>query len=39
MGERARVRAALFTWPLVAERLVRALALPGVDESALAPFL
>ena len=39
MGERARRRTALFTWPLVAERLVRALAPPGIDVSALAPFL
>ena len=39
MGERACERAKLFTWELVAERLLRALALPGVDVSGLAPYL
>ena len=39
LGKRARERAALFTWRLVAERLVRALRLPDVDDSSLADFL
>jgi glycosyltransferase involved in cell wall biosynthesis len=38
-GERARAHAGLQTWELVAERVVRALALPGVDQSGLAAFL
>lgn len=38
-GDRARAHAALLTWELVAERLVRALAPPGADVSALASFL
>jgi glycosyltransferase involved in cell wall biosynthesis len=39
MGELAHRHAALFTWRKVAERLIRALAIPGVDTSALAEFL
>lgn len=39
LGERARQRALLFTWPQVAERLIRALAIPGLDVSGLAEFL
>ncbi|MEA2341115.1 MAG: hypothetical protein QOG11_1192 [Solirubrobacteraceae bacterium] len=38
-GARALAHSALLTWELVAERLVRALALPGVDPSRLAAFL
>ncbi len=39
MGELARGHSELFTWRKVAERLVRALAIPGVDADALADFL
>ncbi|HXR28144.1 MAG TPA: glycosyltransferase family 4 protein [Solirubrobacteraceae bacterium] len=39
MGELARSHAALFTWRKVAERVVRAMALPGLDTSGLADFL
>lgn len=39
LGEVARARSILFTWPAVASRLLRALQLPTVDESRLAPFL
>ena len=39
LGDRARTRAQLFTWELVAQRLLRALALPGVDTSGFAAFL
>lgn len=39
LGGLARERSRLFTWRKVAERLVRALAIPGVDASALADFL
>jgi glycosyltransferase involved in cell wall biosynthesis len=39
MGDRAREHSALFTWRKVAERLVRALDLPGVETSGLADFL
>ena len=39
LGALAREHAALLTWPKVAERLVRALAIPGVDTSGLAEFL
>jgi glycosyltransferase involved in cell wall biosynthesis len=39
LGERAHARAQLFTWELVAQRLLRALALPGFDISAFAAFL
>jgi glycosyltransferase involved in cell wall biosynthesis len=39
MGELARRHSELFTWRKVAERLVRALALPGVDADGLADFL
>jgi glycogen synthase len=39
MGELARAHSQLFTWRKVAERLVRALAVPGVDVSGLADFL
>ena len=38
-GERAQAHAALLSWEQVAERLVRALAPPGVDVERLAPFL
>jgi glycosyltransferase involved in cell wall biosynthesis len=39
MGDRAREHSALFTWRKVAERLIRALDLPGVEKSGLADFL
>jgi hypothetical protein len=39
MGELARRHSELFTWRKVAERLLRALAIPGVDTSVLADFL
>ncbi|MBA2580365.1 MAG: glycosyltransferase family 4 protein [Thermoleophilaceae bacterium] len=39
LGELARRRAAAFSWPLVAERLLRALALPGLELEPLADFL
>lgn len=39
LGELAHRHAALFTWRKVAERLIRALAIPGVDTSGLAEFL
>jgi len=39
LGGLARDHSSLFTWRKVAERLVRALAIPGVDTSALAEFL
>lgn len=39
MGEVARDRVPLFTWSAVAERLLRALELPGVDTEPLARFL
>jgi glycosyltransferase involved in cell wall biosynthesis len=39
LGERAARRAKLFTWRKVAERLVRALEIPGVDATELAEFL
>jgi Glycosyl transferases group 1 len=39
LGALARSHSRLFTWRLVAERLVRALAPPGVDVSGLADFL
>ena len=39
LGARAHEHAQLFTWRRVAERLVRALAVPGVDCSGLAEFL
>ncbi|MGA2454095.1 MAG: glycosyltransferase family 4 protein [Solirubrobacteraceae bacterium] len=39
LGELAGRHASLFTWRKVAERLVRALAIPGVDASGLAEFL
>jgi glycosyltransferase involved in cell wall biosynthesis len=38
-GDRAQRRAALFTWTAVAERVLRALGPPGVDDAALAEFL
>jgi glycogen synthase len=38
-GRRAQLRAPLFTWKAVAERVIRALQLPGVDEGQLAEFL
>jgi glycosyltransferase involved in cell wall biosynthesis len=39
LGERARLRAPLFTWRAVGERLLRALAPPGVALEGLADFL
>jgi glycosyltransferase involved in cell wall biosynthesis len=39
LGAVARARAPLFTWRGVAERLLRALAPPGLDTSGLADFL
>jgi glycosyltransferase involved in cell wall biosynthesis len=39
LGDLARAHASLFTWPKVTERLLRALAIPGVEPSALAEFL
>jgi glycosyltransferase involved in cell wall biosynthesis len=39
LGDLARRHASLFTWRQVAERLIRALAIPGVDPGALADFL
>jgi hypothetical protein len=39
LGEKASAHSALFTWQAVAERLLRALRLPGVDQSRLASFL
>jgi glycosyltransferase involved in cell wall biosynthesis len=39
MGELAYRHATLFTWQKVAERLIRALAIPDVDTSGLADFL
>ncbi len=39
MGEAARARSALYTWPKVAERLLRALGLPAPDRRQLAGFL
>jgi hypothetical protein len=37
LGDRARTRADLYTWRAVAERILRALAPPGVDLAELAP--
>jgi glycosyltransferase involved in cell wall biosynthesis len=39
LGDLARRHAELFTWRKVAERLIRALAIPGVDPAGLAEFL
>lgn len=39
MGEAARARSALYTWPKVAERMLRALDLPAPDRRDLAEFL
>lgn len=39
LGRVAQEHAELFTWPRVAERIARALALPGVASEDLAPFL
>jgi glycosyltransferase involved in cell wall biosynthesis len=39
LGEQARLRSELFTWRVVAERLVRALAPAGADLHGLAEFL
>jgi glycosyltransferase involved in cell wall biosynthesis len=39
LGQRARARSGRFTWRQTAERIVRALALPGEDVSDLARFL
>jgi glycosyltransferase involved in cell wall biosynthesis len=38
-GRAARERSTLFTWRQVAERVVRALELPGISNESLAPFL
>ena len=38
-GELAQLRAPLFTWQAVAERVLRALELPGVDQLRLAEYL
>lgn len=39
LGARAQERSQLFTWRKVAERIIRALAPPGIDLSGFAPFL
>jgi glycosyltransferase involved in cell wall biosynthesis len=39
LGERAREHAAQFTWEAVAERILRALALPRTDVERLAPYV
>jgi glycosyltransferase involved in cell wall biosynthesis len=39
LGALARAHAELFTWRKVAERLIRAMAIPGLDTSGLAEFL
>jgi glycosyltransferase involved in cell wall biosynthesis len=39
MGDAVRERSALYTWPKVAERLLRALGLPAPDRRSLAEFL
>lgn len=39
MGIAARRHSDNYTWPLVAQRVLRALAPPGVDVSSLAPFV
>lgn len=39
MGELARIHSAPFTWRNVAERLIRAMAIPGLDTGGLAEFL
>jgi len=39
MGELAHIHSAPFTWRNVAERLIRAMAIPGLDTSGLADFL
>jgi glycosyltransferase involved in cell wall biosynthesis len=39
LGERARQHAERFTWRRVAERILRALEIPGVDRAELAEFL
>jgi glycosyltransferase involved in cell wall biosynthesis len=39
LGAKALAHSELFTWEKVAERLIRALDLPGVDSSGLADFL
>jgi glycosyltransferase involved in cell wall biosynthesis len=39
LGARARARSRLFTWQLVAQRLLRAGCIPGVDRADLAEFL
>jgi len=39
LGARAKARSELFTWRSTAERLVRALAPPGVELDGLAPYL
>jgi glycosyltransferase involved in cell wall biosynthesis len=39
LGELAHRHSGQFTWRKVAERLIRALAIPGVDSSGLAQYL
>jgi hypothetical protein len=39
LGERARERSGLYSWRAVAERVLRALAPPGVDLDGLAAFI
>lgn len=39
LGDLARRHAGLFTWRKVAERMIRALAIPGIDNGGLAEFL
>jgi len=39
LGDLARERSNLFTWPAVAQRVLRALALPGVTVESFAQFL
>jgi glycosyltransferase involved in cell wall biosynthesis len=39
LGDLAHRHAGLFTWRKVAERMIRALAIPGIEDSGLAEFL
>jgi glycosyltransferase involved in cell wall biosynthesis len=39
LGAKAREHASVFHWTLVAERILRTLALPGIDPGELAPFI
>jgi glycosyltransferase involved in cell wall biosynthesis len=39
MGELAHRHSTLFTWRKVAERLIRAMGIPGLDTDGLADFL